>query len=80
VKAVKEGQCLRHAVFGVGIVTAAGDERTTIDFYEHGSKKFVTHLLEAELVAEAPPRAPKPRVPGVRAARKASLPKVSATK
>jgi hypothetical protein len=80
VKAVKEGQCLRHAIFGVGIVTASGDERTTIDFYEHGSKKFVTHLLEAELVAEAPPRAPRPRVPGARTSKKGSLPKVSAAK
>ncbi len=79
-RAVKEGQCLRHAVFGVGIVTASSEERTTIDFYEHGSKKFVTHLLNAELVAEAPPRAPKPRAIGVRGAKKASLPKVSEAK
>jgi hypothetical protein len=64
----------------VGIVTASSEERTTIDFYEHGSKKFVTHLLEAELVAEAPPRAPKPRAIGVRGSKKGSLPKVSEAK
>jgi hypothetical protein len=62
-KVMKEGQCLKHALYGIGIATASNEERTTIDFYEHGRKMFVTQLLEAELVAEAPPRAPKPRAP-----------------
>jgi hypothetical protein len=60
-KVVREGQCLKHALYGIGIATASTEERTTIDFYEHGRKTFVTELLEAELVSEAPARAPKPR-------------------
>jgi hypothetical protein len=66
---MREGQCLRHALYGIGIATTSNEERTTIDFYEHGRKIFVTRLLEAELVAEAPPRAGKPRAP--RATKKA---------
>lgn len=53
---LREGQCVKHALFGIGVATGSNEERTTIDFYEHGRKLFVTHLLEAELVAEAPPR------------------------
>ena len=41
------------------------------DFYEHWPKKFVTSMLEAELVAEAPVRPRKPRSTAARpAARK----------
>jgi hypothetical protein len=60
-KVVREGQCLKHSLFGIGIATASTEERTTIDFYEHGRKTFVTSMLEAELVSEAPVRASKPR-------------------
>lgn len=67
-KVTREGQCLRHAVYGIGIATASNEERTTIDFYEHGRKIFVTRLLEADLVEQAPPRAAKPRAPKARAA------------
>jgi hypothetical protein len=56
VKVLKQGQCVRHERFGFGIAAGSNEERTTIDFYEHGSKTFVTQMLEAELVAEAPPR------------------------
>ena len=55
-KALRDGQCLRHERYGIGIATTSNDERTTIDFYEHGRKVFVTALLQAELVAEAPAR------------------------
>ena len=65
-KALAEGQCLRHAEFGIGVATASDDERTTIDFYEHGKKKFVTRLLQAELVADAPPRPGKARATAAR--------------
>jgi hypothetical protein len=68
VKAVKQGQALRHDLYGVGIATASTDERTTIEFYEHGRKLFVTELLRAELLSEAPPRPAKPRAPSARKA------------
>jgi hypothetical protein len=61
VKVLRIGQCVEHARYGVGIATESNDERTTIDFYEHGPKKFVTEMLEAQVLAEAPPRPRKPR-------------------
>ena len=66
-KAVRVGQCLRHDLFGIGIAVASNEARTTIDFYEHGRKTFVTSMLVAELVAEAPqkpPKAPSPKASG----------------
>jgi hypothetical protein len=45
----------------VGIATESNEDRTTIDFYEHGPKKFVTELLDAQVLAEAPPRPRKAR-------------------
>jgi hypothetical protein len=56
-KLLREGQPLQHARFGVGIATQCTDTRTTIDFYEHGVKTFVTSMLEVELLNEAPARA-----------------------
>jgi len=61
VKVLRVGQCVEHGRYGVGIATESNEERTTIDFYEHGPKKFVTELLEAQVLAEAPPRPRKPR-------------------
>jgi hypothetical protein len=69
-KALKAGQGLRHDRYGIGIVETSSEERTTIEFYENGRRIFVTALLQAELLAEAPPRAPKPRAPGKTAAKK----------
>ena len=56
-KLLREGQPLQHARFGVGIATHSTETRTTIDFYEHGVKTFVTSMLEVELLSEAPARA-----------------------
>jgi len=61
VKVLRIGQCVEHARYGVGIATESNDDRTTIDFYEHGPKKFVTELLDAQVLAEAPPRPRKAR-------------------
>lgn len=55
-KVMRQGQCLRHDLFGIGIAKSSNEDRTTIDFYEHGTKTFVTGMLEGELLAEAPPR------------------------
>jgi hypothetical protein len=54
-----EGQFVRHAQYGLGVVTQSGAERTSIDFHLHGIKKFVTGLMTVELTDEAPP--PKPQ-------------------
>lgn len=62
-KVLRVGQCVEHARYGVGVATESNEERTTIDFYEHGPKKFVTEMLEAQILAEAPPRPRKPRAP-----------------
>ena len=56
-KPLREGQPLQHQRFGVGIATHSTDTRTTIDFYEHGVKTFVTSMLEVELLPSAPERA-----------------------
>jgi len=55
-KALPKDQALSHAQFGIGIVKSSDDDRTVIDFYEHGQKKFVTSMLQAQLLAEAPPK------------------------
>jgi hypothetical protein len=61
VKVLRVGQCVEHGRYGVGIATESNEDRTTIDFYEHGPKKFVTELLDAQVLAEAPPRPRKAR-------------------
>jgi hypothetical protein len=48
-------------VYGLGIVTDADSERTTIQFQSHGVKKFVTTLMTAEILGEAPAKAIKPK-------------------
>jgi hypothetical protein len=55
------GQCLKHGTYGVGVTKSSDEAKTVIDFYEHGQKIFVTGLLSAELLEEAPPRPAKPK-------------------
>ncbi|PYQ49560.1 MAG: hypothetical protein DMF78_17910 [Acidobacteria bacterium] len=50
-KTLAAGQWLRHERFGVGVAVESDEEHTTIDFEEHGPKKFVTRLLEVELTS-----------------------------
>jgi hypothetical protein len=52
---LKQNQYLRHAQYGLGVVSQSNAERTTIDFEEHGVKKFVTELMQCELLAGAAP-------------------------
>jgi hypothetical protein len=61
VQVLSEGQCIKHGQYGFGIVSQSDAERTTIDFDEVGTKKFVTSLMAMELVGEAPERPKKPR-------------------
>jgi hypothetical protein len=49
-----EGQYIKHTTYGLGIVTEADSERTTIQFESHGAKKFVTSIMTAELLGETP--------------------------
>ncbi len=56
-----EGQTIRHEQYGVGIVTESNTERTTIDFDNHGMKKFVTSIWSAELIGEPPAEKPARR-------------------
>lgn len=56
-----EGQNIRHIQYGMGVVTQSNSERTTIDFDEFGTKKFVTSIWSAEMVGEAPPAGTRPK-------------------
>jgi hypothetical protein len=49
-----EGQYIKHITYGLGIVTEADSERTTIHFQSHGAKKFVTSIMTAEILGETP--------------------------
>jgi hypothetical protein len=48
------GQQVKHQVYGLGVVTESDAERTAIDFDDHGKKLFVTSLMVAELIGDAP--------------------------
>jgi hypothetical protein len=56
-----EGQAIKHEMYGAGVVTESNTERTTIDFDDHGVKKFVTSMWTAELVGEPPATPPGKR-------------------
>lgn len=51
---MQEGQTIKHEIFGVGVVISSDVERTSVDFDDHGSKLFVTSLLTAEIIGDAP--------------------------
>src|SRR5713101_6395372 len=59
VQVMQEGQTIKHEMYGLGIVTASDQERTAVDFDDHGSKLFVTSIMTAELIGEAPATPPK---------------------
>ena len=67
-----EGQTIRHEQYGVGIVTESNTERTTIDFDDHGVKKFVTSIWSAELIGEPPADRPTRRRGRRKSTKKAS--------
>src|SRR5579862_3271054 len=71
VQAMAEGQTIKHEVYGLGVVTASDGERTSVDFDDHGAKLFVTSIMTAELIGEAPATPPKTkRRPRLRPPRK----------
>jgi len=70
VQILSEGQTIRHQQYGIGTVTESNVERTTIDFDDHGVKKFVTSIWVAELVGEPPADRPTRRRGRRKAAKK----------
>jgi len=71
VQILSEGQAIRHEQYGTGIVTESNTDRTTIDFDDHGVKKFVTSIWSAEVIGEAPLGRPARRRSRRKPARKA---------
>jgi hypothetical protein len=70
-------QYLRHEAYGLGVVTSSTSERTTIDFENHGVKKFITKLMVVELIAGQAPSRPKPVKASARKAATRALPKAA---
>jgi hypothetical protein len=54
VQVLSSGQQVKHEQYGLGVVTESDAERTAIDFDDFGRKLFVTSLMSAELIGEAP--------------------------
>jgi hypothetical protein len=54
VQVLANGQQVRHPQYGLGVVTESDVERTAIEFDDHGRKLFVTGLMNAELIGDAP--------------------------
>jgi hypothetical protein len=70
VQVLSAGQQVKHSQYGLGVVTDSDAERTAIDFDDHGKKLFVTSLMNAELIGEAPANPTRPKRRGVRKAKK----------
>lgn len=58
---LEEGQTIRHEQYGIGTVTESNSDRTTIDFDNHGLKKFVTAIWSAEIVGDLSIERPRRR-------------------
>jgi len=61
VQVLSTGQQVKHQQYGLGIVTESDTERTLIDFDDHGRKLFVTSLMNAELIGDAPVNPARPK-------------------
>ena len=61
----EEGTQVRHSLYGVGTVVASDEDSTSIDFADHGTKKFVTSMVVLEITDEqpAPKRSRRPARP-----------------
>ncbi len=55
-RALAEGQYIKHFQYGLGVVTESDADRTTIDFDLHGIKKFVTSLMVVAPAEGTPPK------------------------
>jgi hypothetical protein len=54
--ALKAGQYIRHAKYGLGTIVTRDEERTTVDFDTAGVKMFVTTLASFEPAEGQAPR------------------------
>lgn len=54
-KAIPEGQYVKHYRYGMGVVTESDDSQTSVDFDLHGLRRFVTSLMVVELSSLTPP-------------------------
>jgi len=52
----EEGQQVKHGNYGLGTIVESDEDRTSIDFVEHGPKKFVTSMVVLEITDEQPPK------------------------
>jgi hypothetical protein len=55
-KALPEGQYIKHFQYGLGVITESDNDRTSIDFDLHGMKKFVTSIMVVEIAEGTPPK------------------------
>jgi len=53
-KALPEGQYIKHFQYGLGVITESDNDRTSIDFDLHGMKKFVTSIMVVEFAVGTP--------------------------
>jgi hypothetical protein len=61
VQVLSSGQQVKHEQYGLGVVTESDAEHTAIDFDDHGRKLFVTSLMTAELIGDAPVNPTRPK-------------------
>jgi hypothetical protein len=55
-KPLPEGQYIKHFQYGLGVVIESDEERTSIDFNDHGPKLFVTGIMVVEVAEGEPPK------------------------
>jgi hypothetical protein len=79
-KALTEGQYVKHFQYGCGVITASNEERTSIDFDLHGIKKFVTSLMVVEPAEGTPPKRPRTKRRKKTAAPAAQVPAAAGAK
>ena len=60
-KVLAEGLYVKHFQYGCGVVTESNEDRTSIDFDQHGLKKFVTSMMVVEPAEGTPPKRPGSR-------------------
>jgi hypothetical protein len=60
-KALPEGQYIKHFQYGLGVITESDNDRTSIDFDLHGMKKFVTSIMVVEIAEGIPPKRKRAR-------------------
>lgn len=60
-RVLEVGQQVRDAKYGLGVVTGANDQYTTVKFDDFGLKKYVTSLMQMEPLAAGESKPPKPK-------------------